>query len=355
MGHLCGVELPDKLDKFGNIDVLVDDMNSENPGIRIKTPAKIVKNDMVDDGNDDMDIKEKSDRIRRDAMIREHLRIDTVENQRAKSAPQLLKLNEDRIRRAAKMREHLRIDTEDLKTKSAPQLLKLNERPPLDMKFTEKSWNRKSLVEKLAWRRNNPNPCDQFAVEVAYTEREAKSYMNELQDNTIGHLRKTCSTLETIIQKENDTMEELKRQDKVVKQANRYIHATGEDLNDTDWRLKGMQSTSNKLENMFRKKPKHCMSPQICTLSKELENGYRRRFTTPIKLPSQRCGNKSNWINEEVNQINHLLGKVEYKVIELGHELKKQETALHRLEQNIDQIGIKIPNQTKLISSLTRK
>jgi len=319
MGIRLCVKLGDKPSKFGNVDFVVDDMDNENPGVRVKPPAKTVKNDMADDGNDDMDTRDKSDRIRNAPKSGEQCRVNTGEHLRQKGAPELRKYRS------------------------------------LDIRSTEKSY--KSLATKMAERRNNPKQRDEFAVEGVNAEHEAKSYMTAVQNNTIDQLKETFTTVESIIVKETDTMEELKRQGNVVEQANQDIHDTEKDINDTNWRLKGMESLSNKLANiMFRKKPLHFTSAQIYVPQKnKLGIGYRRSVTVPIELPSQTSMDKSEWISTGVDQLCHLLEEVEHKEIELAHELENQEEAMHQLDENMDHIEKKITNQTKVMSSMTKK
>lgn len=325
MGHRLCVDLAGKHDKFANVDFAVDDMNNENPEVRVQPPAKIVNNDMVDDGNDDMDTKDKSGRIKKAAKIKEQL-VDTG--------------------------EHLR-------TKSASELPNLSEISSLACKSTVKLCPSKSLAEKMAERRNNPNRRDEFAAEGVNGEREAAAYMKVLQDNTIDQLAETCANVKLIILKETDTMEELKRQGRVVELANNDIIETEKDIQDTNFRLNGMKSLSNKLVNiMYRKKPLQFASAQIYhsdNEDNELGNEYRRSVTAPIKLPSDKCKSKSEIISDEVEQLCHLLEVVELKEREIGNEIEKQEEAMHQLDENMDHVEISLTNQTKLMSSMTRK
>jgi len=315
MGLRLCIDLAGKLDKFEYVDSSVDDMKDKNPGVRLKPPAKIVKTDMVDDGDDDQDTQDRSYRIIKAAKTRERLMVKTV--------------------------NHLRVTR-------GPVLPKPNERSAI--KPTVKSWCQKSLAEKMAERRNNPNPRNEFTVEGVKGEREAKSYMNALQKNSAAQITETFETLESMIQKETDTLVELKRQGKVVKQANRDILAAEKDISDTNYRLKGMQSVGNKLANIIFGKPS---SAPIYVSDDELDIGYRRSSSTPIKLPS-RVGSKSEWINDGIDQLCHLLDIVEHKEIELGYELEKEEEAMNRLDQNMDHIEEKITNQSKLMKSMTR-
>jgi len=309
-----------QLEKFGYVDA--DDIRDENTRVRVKPPAKIVKCDNVGDGNDDIDTNDKSDSVIKAAEAGNPFRAKTSQHLQAKKASGL--------------------------PKNSPS-------SSLEIKPTAKSWRKKSLAEKMAEIQNNFNLRDEFALKGLEGERVAKLYMKTLEDNTVDQLTETFEDVVAIVTLETETMGELQRQRKVVKQANRDLHATEKDINDTTHRLKGMKSIGNKFVNMMFRKPSHYASAQIFDSDTELDTGIKHSSTVPIKLPSQRGKNKAAWIEEGVDQLCHLLDVVEQKEIEMGHELEKQEEALHRLDQNMDHIEIKIEHQNKLMTSLTRK
>lgn len=323
MGLKLGLKLcPDlefPLEKFGYLNA--EDTSDENARVRVKPPA-IIKLDNVGDGNDDIDTNDKWDKV---------IRAAEGENPfRAKKSQQL----------------------QGKEISRPPNLQKTSS---VELKPTAKSWRKKSLVEKLAERRNNSNLRDEFAVEGLEGERVAKLYMKTLEDNTVNQLTETFEDVEAIVTLEIETMKELKRQHNVVNRANRDLHVAEKDINDTNHRLKGMKSVGNKIANIMFRKPSHCVTAEIYESDNESDTGIMRSSTAPIKLPSQRGKNKSKWIEEGVDQLCHLLEVVEQNEMEMGHELEKQEEAMHRLDENMGHIENKIEHQNKLMRNLTRK
>jgi len=398
------------LSKFPNINLGVADLDDENNEMHWKEPEKI-KNDKADERNDDSDIKHKLDsggkaakagkrhraesgqhlNVKNDMAVEGNNDMETKpksdsegkaakagNHHRSKSGQHLNAKNDMAVQGndgmdtkhkwdAAKVQTRPRARTQPnpfketrprARTqpnafKTAPVLPKLNEKSSLETKPTG-NWRHQSLATKMKERRNNPNQRDEFAGEGIQEEQQAKVYMDAVQDNTVDQITETFQDLESIIQKEVLTMDELKRQAIVIQDANDDIHAADNDINETNHRLHGMISLGNKLANIMFRKPLHTKSPQVYDEGNE-HRGWERSSTTPIKLPSCRNENKSDWINKGVDKLLDLLEVVEYKEIDLGHELEKQEGAIQHLDENIEHIEDKIAQNTKLMSRMTRK
>lgn len=237
--------------------------------------------------------------------------------------------------------------------KSAPPPMKLNDKSSLDVK-PKGNWRNASLTKKMQERRDHPDERDEFVVVGVQNERQAEVYINAIQGNTADQIAEAFHAVESILVTGTDTIDELERQGNVIKRANDDIHIADRDINDTKFRLKGMQSLGNKLANIMFRKPPHPTSAQVYKPDNE-DKGLKRCSTTPIKLPSRRDLNNEDWINAGMEKLYDALEEVEReeKVIEI--KLIQQEGAIGQLDENIDHIEDKIAQNTKLMSSMTRK
>jgi len=207
-----------------------------------------------------------------------------------------------------------------------------------------------SLRSKMSERSRNP-----FHDEFVEEKREAKLYMNALQDSSMHELSVAFQNAESMLEKGNNIHEEVKRQGTIVKQANRDIEAIEKDIRDTSHRLKGMKSMKNKFKNIVCSKrggPKGFVVHE----SDDISFDFTRSYTLPARLPSyDEKMTKQEWINKGVDQLCHVLDEVEHRQEDIGKELGEQEKHFQYLDHNINHVEHKIKNQTKIMSSIRKK
>jgi len=224
---------------------------------------------------------------------------------------------------------------------------------PLKPPRLNKPWGQKSLAEKLQERRENPHSYNDFVE----GEREAKMYMNKIEDNSMAQLTETIQSVESLLEKETDIQRELKRQGEVVKQANRDARAAEKDIDDTSHRLKGMRSLGGKMANLIFRNPHHNVnSAPACESNHDSENNFLRISAQPmVSLPSYSpTKSKQECISQGVEQLCSLLDVVEIKQLDIGKELEKQHETMEILDQNMDQLEDKIGQQTDLMKSMKK-
>jgi len=194
-----------------------------------------------------------------------------------------------------------------------------------------------------------------FHDEFVEEKREAKLYMNALQDSSMHELSVAFQNAESMLEKGNNIHEEVKRQGTIVKQANRDIEAIEKDIRDTSHRLKGMKSMKNKFKNIVCSKrggPKGFVVHE----SDDISFDFTRSYTLPARLPSyDEKMTKQEWINKGVDQLCHVLDEVEHRQEDIGKELGEQEKHFQYLDHNINHVEHKIKNQTKIMSSIRKK
>jgi len=213
-----------------------------------------------------------------------------------------------------------------------------------------------SLIEKMKERRAHPH--DDFVNHVK-GEHEAKKYMDALEDNSMAKVNEALQIVGSMVEKGNDTHEELKRQGEVVRQANRDIQDAEDDIDDTSHMLRGIRSVRGKLSNMvsWRSKSQHDRTSfGHYDDHPEPESRFRRSVTMPKSLPSYRSNSnqtKQDQIHGGLEQLSHGLEIVEQKQLEIRDEFEHQEKYLKQLDHNIDHIDNRIHDQTNLMKTIT--
>jgi len=209
---------------------------------------------------------------------------------------------------------------------------------------------RQSLLAKMSERSSDP-----FHDEFVGQKRAVSMYLHALEESTTLELSTTYRNAESLLEKGDVIHEELKRQGKIAKQANRHMRITEKYICDTSHRLKGMESLKSKFKNIIWSKPR---GPQVVVVheSDDESSDTRRSSNLPPTLPSYHDkGTKQGMINEGVDRLWHVLDEVEHTQEDISKELGKQEKYLHCLDHNIDHIEHKIHNQTKIMSNIRKK
>jgi len=201
-----------------------------------------------------------------------------------------------------------------------------------------------SLMDRLKDREKNP--VDQFIE----GEEEAEIYVDDIQKNSIMNMSETLNIANSMIEKENDVIDELKRQREVTSQANHDIHITEQEIEDTNYMLKGMQSYVSKL---VRKKPKIVAYDGLNENSLIKTNKKRDRLA-PLPVQKYVAGqDKQDWIQGSVTQLSSAMDIIKGQQLDIKDELEHQEENLEKFGNNIDRIEKKIKNQTHLMNSFT--
>jgi len=204
----------------------------------------------------------------------------------------------------------------------------------------------KSLKQRIEERKRNTVT----GISFIRGECEAMQYCDGLEKDTWMELKDTCQIAETIVQKGADIKEELARHDRVIHEANRDMHSTEQDINETSWRLKGMMSLSGKIGNLiWNRKPK----AQAFSDFHE-SRGFRTSSTSlspfsPYRSPKRTTQQQ---IKAGVVQLNMTLDKVRSQQLDIADELQHQEEQIKEFELNIGRIDGKILRQNDLMNSI---
>lgn len=180
-------------------------------------------------------------------------------------------------------------------------------------------------------------------------EQEAKSYMDALENNSMLHLAETFTVVDSMIADGNDTCQELKRQGEVVCHANRDIRETEKDIDDTNRRLKGMNSIRGKLANLVWSPKKHYHDD---SWDDQPTTTLKRSMTAPILPSYSNSQTKQEWMTEGVKKLGGAMTVLENQQLAMKHELGAQDKYLNKLDHNIDHIGKRIIHQTDLIHGI---
>jgi len=180
-------------------------------------------------------------------------------------------------------------------------------------------------------------------------EQEAKSYMDALENNSMLNLAETFTVVGSMIANGNDTCQELKRQGEVVRNANRDVRETEKEIDDTNRRLKGMNSVGGKLANLVWSHKKHFHDDSEDNKFTTL----KRSMTAPVLFASYSTSQtKQEWMTEGVKKLGSAMNVLEHQQLEMKHEFEAQDKYLNKLDHNIDHIGNKIIHQTDLIHKI---
>jgi len=204
----------------------------------------------------------------------------------------------------------------------------------------------KSLKQRIEERKRNTVAN----VSCLRDECEAMQYCDALEEDTWIELKDTFQVAETIVQKGANIKEELARHDWVIHSANRDMHSTEQDINETSWRLKGMKSLSGKIGNLiWHKKPK----AQAFTDFHESRD-FRTASTSispysPYRSPKRTTQQQ---IKAGVVQLSITLDKVRSQQLAIADELQHQEEQFTEFDINMGRIHGKIHKQNDLMNSI---
>jgi len=189
-------------------------------------------------------------------------------------------------------------------------------------------------------------------------EQHARSYCDALENNTLEELDRTFQMATSIVQKGADIDEELKRQDKLIEQASEDIHASGEIVSETNWRLRGMESWGGKAANLiWRKKPR---TPNVYPEYLSTYSGLQIVRNVPGSQGSSRTSSprstnsKQSQIKEKVNQISSTLDLIESQQVSFGDILHHQEEGLSTFESHMERFDDKLQKQTVLVRKIVK-
>jgi len=207
-----------------------------------------------------------------------------------------------------------------------------------------------SLKQQIQQRNRDTIGSDAF-IRGLRDEYEARQYCDAVMENTLMELQNTCNVAENIVQTGADMSEELARQDRVIQQADRCVHSTEQDLNETRWRLRGMMHLRGKLVNfIWDKKP-------VAKSYSDFASETREFRTSTASLSSYLPHSSQKKTTEEkikvgVDRLSSTLDKVQRQQLAIADELEHQDTKLNKFDLNMGRVHGKIYRQTDLITRL---
>jgi len=211
----------------------------------------------------------------------------------------------------------------------------LNEKPPSQVP---------TFMDRI--RDHSLNPHDDEFVQ---GELMAKSYMDSVEDNTIAQLDNTLMVANSIVEKGDNIIEELERQREVTRKANQDIHATEQEIHETTYILRGMQSMGGKLTNLIWKKPldKAC---ETLGCGNKKESHRTKAMSLPIPQSSYKSAEtKQERISEGVNQLNTAMDMIQKRQMDIRSEIEQQEEDMAEFSGNMDRMEMNILGQTQLM------
>jgi len=241
----------------------------------------------------------------------------------------------------------LGLDVKRVKSAPAPSIINkgINSDKPT---FVSSSTGRLSLMQKMEQRRNTH---EQFV----HGEREAKLYMDAVETDTLNHVDNAVRIASLIVEKTEDITEELVRQGDVIRGANDDIHYTEQDVNQTNYTLKGMKSLRGKLGNMvWRKKPK---IQEYNGFETDYGSAIRNRSVSAppkLELDSPAVGSKQQQIKGGLRTLNVAMDTIRSRQLVIGEELQRQDKQLNEFSGNMTRTQDKIKVQSDLMSSMRK-
>jgi len=197
-----------------------------------------------------------------------------------------------------------------------------------------------TLMDKIRDRASNPH--DEFVE----GEREAKSYMDSVEDNTIVQLDNTLMIVNSIVEKEDDIIEELERQGEVTRKANQDIYATEQEIHETTYILEGMQSMGGKLTNLIWKKPLDKAYETFGFWNQKGSRRTRRAVSLPTPRSYKCAGTKQERIREGVKQLSTAMDIIQMREMDIKNELEHQEEDMAEFSGNMDRMEMEILSET---------
>jgi len=184
-------------------------------------------------------------------------------------------------------------------------------------------------------------------------EREAKLYMDAIETDTLSHVDNAVRIASLIVEKTDDITEELVRQGDVIRQANDDIHHTEQDVNQTNYTLKGMKSLRGKLGNMvWRKKPK---VQEYSGFETDYGSAIRNRsVSAPPKMELPTGGTKQQQISGGLRTLNVAMDTIRSRQLVIGEELQRQDKQLGEFSGNMSRTQDKIKVQSDLMISMRK-
>lgn len=207
-----------------------------------------------------------------------------------------------------------------------------------------------SLREKIRLRKCNTLDKD------LTLESEAKKYSDYIEEETLMHLSHTIRTADSMVESGYDLCEELARHDNVLKKTDHDLHSIEQDIHETNWTLRSMNSLRGKVANLIlRKKPK--VDEDDCVASDDGSLRVYKSRSAPVNFVSepQSKGNKQHQIKRGVNHLIKTLDIMKYQHLEIEDELKHQERHLNDFEEHVERLQHDVHHQNYMIKKISNK
>lgn len=233
-----------------------------------------------------------------------------------------------------------------------PKKINLNERARTKrMKGIMRGFSPEGRTER--WHRS--------PVEDAKAKNAANQYSEMVQDDTFKHLSHTVQLADSIAGKGAGINEELRRQERVLRQADADISFAEYETDQTIETLKGMRSLKSKLVSTIRKK-KPKLKVQIFSdfdlLNRETGLSSVNRMLSPQPKPLYDRSwkdTKQQQIHGAMGELNAALDVVKVQQMDVAWALNRQEKYLAVFGNKLDSTHTKINQQRHIISSIISK
>jgi len=213
---------------------------------------------------------------------------------------------------------------------------------------------RRSLRQKLTERKliaNCPQtPLGYYDEKERQVEKEAKLYIDALEDNTLTYAKNINSLSEELVNKGAMIAAELRREGVVIMNANRHILKTEHDINQNKNTLNGM-TLRGKIANYRRRKPKQTEYP----VDNEREKDYLpRSISLPAKFAyrSSPADTKQQQIKDTVKEMIFNMDTLREQCEGIAEEIMFQEPHLHQMSDNMHRVENEIVRQTTRIKEM---
>jgi len=214
----------------------------------------------------------------------------------------------------------------------------------------------RSLRQKLN-ERKLINSCPQtplgyYDEEERQGEKEAKFYIDTLEDNTLTHAQEANSLTESMVNKGARIAAELRREGEVIMKANRDMINAENEINQTRHTLNGM-TLHGKIANYWRRKPK----PTEYPVDNEREPDYLpRSLSLPAKFAykyrSSPADTKQQQIKDSVKQMIFNIDTLREQNEGIAEEIMFQEPHLQLMSDNMNRVQSEIVRQTTRINEM---
>lgn len=208
-----------------------------------------------------------------------------------------------------------------------------------------------SLQDRMKQRHRSP-------VVNLKAERAAKQYTNKLKDDSVKHLRHTVRIVDSIGGKKADMNEELRRQERVLRNADYDISYAEYETDLITQRLKNMRSLRSKLASTIpKRKPKLNLQPfnDFDLLDGETRFWSMSRTCPTKSRPIMGGTPKAAQIKSAIGELHAALDVVKVQQMDTSRVLKRQVGHLATFEDKLDCTNTKINTQSKVVNSMIPK